>query len=253
MRMSNYLDVKRKHFRFPAYDDDEGVKRETQNKQTFSKDNDWILTEIKEGVTGKRSEESDQRSLRRDPRGKQSNYGHNSQQEKELQRHLQNLPDYGAKRVKDTFATSSKQDLFGANSQRQIIQKNRNQSPQTESTSVKKEYSGRSYFVPKYIPASIIQDEPKEEISTSELVQGMEKKTESYLLFDTEQAAYQVKTDQEPTVKKFKQPQETGLTRSEYRSLNKQGNDKKRSVMERSLKGLIEDGKHGKGAASYFE
>ena len=68
----------------------------------------------------------------------------------------------------------------------------------------------------------------------------MEKPRESYLLFDTEPAAYQVKEGDDPTVRKFNRPQSVGMTRREFRGMNKNGD--KRAVLDRSLEGMIEEG-----------
>ena len=80
----------------------------------------------------------------------------------------------------------------------------------------------------------------------------MAKKQESYLLFDNEPAAYQVKEENDPTVKKFNRPQSVGMTRSEFRANNKKNSDKKRSVLDRSLQGMIEDDQREDSANGYF-
>ncbi len=51
----------------------------------------------------------------------------------------------------------------------------------------------RSYFVPKYVPASIIPDPRESKISEDHLIESMKKTDDSYLLFDTEPTPYQEK------------------------------------------------------------
>ena len=71
--MANYLDVKRKHFRFPAYDDTDGVKLQSEHRPAFSKADDWILTEIKDPVSHSHKEEN--QSLQRKVQSSQRDRG----------------------------------------------------------------------------------------------------------------------------------------------------------------------------------
>ena len=43
--MSKFTDVNRKHYRFPAYKDDEGVKLHNEKRNLFAKDRSWLLTD----------------------------------------------------------------------------------------------------------------------------------------------------------------------------------------------------------------
>ncbi|MBO0426793.1 hypothetical protein ABQE21_10305 [Enterococcus casseliflavus] len=247
--VANYLDVKRKHFRFPAYDDTDGVKLQSEHRPAFSKADDWILTEIKDTVSHSHKEEN--QSLQRKVQSSQRDRGHNVRQKEELANHRANLPQYGKRPVKEQMPTG-KTNFFGKDAKHSSYQVTSKQERAEVASSPKKEYSGRSYFVPKYIPASIIPDEQKPEITSDDLMDAMAKKQESYLLFDNEPAAYQVKEENDPTVKKFNRPQSVGMTRSEFRANNKKNSDKKRSVLDRSLQGMIEDDQREDSANGYF-
>lgn len=248
--LANYLDVKRKHFRFPAYDDQEGVKLQSEHKEVFSQSDDWILTEIKDQPSTSSKEKDSAHSLRRKVPSSHPNYGHSVRQKEELAQHRANLPSYGKRPLQESTPTG-KTNLFG-NDQRRASYKVTSKAERAETpTPTKKEYSGRSYFVPKYIPASIIPEQEKEEITSQELMDSMEKARESYLLFDTEPAAYQVKEGDDPTVRKFNRPQSVGMTRREFRGMNKKNGDK-RAVLDRSLEGMIEEGQSESNKNGYF-
>jgi hypothetical protein len=247
--LANYLDVKRKHFRFPAYDDQDGVKLQSE-KGVFSQSDDWILTEIKDQPNKSTKQPDSTHSLRRKVSSSQTDYGHSIRQKEELAQHKANLPSYGKRPIQESTPTG-KTNLFG-NDQRRTSYKVSTKTERAEKpVSPKKEYSGRSYFVPKYIPASIISEQEKEEVTSHELMESMEKPKESYLLFDTEPAAYQVKEENDPTVKKFNRPQSVGMTRREFRGMNKKKGDK-RAVLDRSLEGMIEEGQSESQKSGYF-
>lgn len=82
--LANYLDVKRKHFRFPAYDDQEGVKLQSEHKEVFSQSDDWILTEIKDQPSTSSKEKDSAHSLRRKVPSSHPNYGHSVRQKEEF-------------------------------------------------------------------------------------------------------------------------------------------------------------------------
>lgn len=245
--MANYLDVKRKHFRFPAYDDADGVKLESEHKPAFSKDNDWILTDIKDTLTRTKVEKE---TIDRKVPSSQRNRGHNVQQKEELAQHRANLPRYEKRPVKEQQPTG-KTSFFGSQAKRSSYQVTSKETKAEPMASPKKEYNGRSYFVPKYIPASIIPDEQKPDISHNDLLDSMTKPRESYLLFDQEPAAYQVKESNDPTVKKFNRPQGVGMTRSQYRAAGKKTGEKK-GLLDRSLQGMIEDDQMDAEKNGYF-
>lgn len=256
--MSKYTDIKRKHFRFPAYDDDEGVKLHRENKRNlFAKDRSWLLTDEAQypqvsqknynkpdGKKFSRSPEhqdKEERTLRRSRRSSAEKSGHSLQQEAELKKHRENLPDY-SKKVKPVVDKAGRTSLFGKEYRRSAhkVRADHDKTIKAEPT-LKRQYSGRSYFVPKYIPASIIPDVKDEAVTDADLMEAMKKPQDSYLLFDTDPSAYQEKKEGDPSVKKFNSPEteELNITREEYQKLDP---DKKNRILDRSLEGLIQEG-----------
>lgn len=264
--MSKFTDVNRKHYRFPAYKDDEGVKLHREKRNLFAKDRSWLLTDEEQGrrnsfgqttaatrpatLFKEPAAEREDRTLRRSRKATTEKQGHTLEQEAELKKHRENLPDY-SKKIQPTTDKVGRTSLFGKEYKRSTYKvKNRHQTP-VETPSLKRQYSGRSYFVPKYIPASIIPDEVKPEVSESELLQSMKKTQDSYLLFDSEPSAYQEKKEGDPAVKKFHTPQEDiTVSRGEFRQMEP---EKKNKVLDKSLQGLIEEGQTEMDKNGYFQ
>lgn len=171
--MGRTNEIKRKHARFPAFSDEQGVKLHSEKAHgTFSKQKNWILTEMEEEPAGKKilpKVERTRHSLRRGIKAEDP-------QQQELNYHRDHLPDYSQAKTGKASGKSSLQ----------------------------KEYSGHSYFVPKYIPASMIPDEKKERISDKELFRSMRKKQEDYLVFDTQTASFQNKQEENSSLHKFR-------------------------------------------------
>lgn len=229
--MGNNNEINRKHFRFPAYSDEAGVKIQREPKYApFSAHESWIITEESNTpfYTKKESVEASLERPRSTRRG-QSKAGHSVQQREELKRHRINLPDYTKRSTIEVTKTGKKQ-LFGETvSQASYLVKEKKAEVVP---SVKREYSGRSYFVPKYIPASIIPDEEPSPITEAELMESMAKPKGSYLLFDNELSPYQERKDHEPSVKKFPSTADL-MTEEEPKK------EKKRMSLARSLDGMI--------------
>lgn len=247
--MNNYNEIKRKNYRFPAYDDKEGVKIQREGKRNlFANDRSWLTpnkTADYQSATSRQSvdktqpagakiqpvakSESAERTLRRSRKETLDKQGLTIRQQTELKKHRDNLPDYNKKITAETDAVG-RTSLFGKEPRKSSL-RNPSATPKEES-SIKREYSGRSYFVPKYIPASVLPDESSEQeakIGKDELLNSLKKPKESYLMFDQEPAAYQEKRGEEPSVKKFPA---TEITEEPV---------KRKGILERGLKGLIQD------------
>lgn len=239
--MNNYNEIKRKNYRFPAYDDKEGVKLHREGKRNlFANDRSWLTprktttdaTPVQEATVPSRSAASDkeERTLRRSRKETLDKQGLTIRQKTELQKHRDNLPDYSKKITAETDAVG-RTSLFGKEPRKSAL---RNPAtPKKTDESLKREYSGRSYFVPKYIPASVLPDESdsKEKVSSEELLSSLKKPQDSYLMFDQEVSAYQEKRNEDPTVKKFPA---TEVAEEEPAT-------KRKGILERGLQGLIND------------
>lgn len=247
--MAQYEEIKRKHFRFPAYSDEAGVKLESNREgSSFSNDESWIITEESGQAPTRREDKGEDRTLRRSHRVSQEKAGQSIKQREELKKHRKNLPDY-TKRYRPEVTSTGKKHLFGEAAPQSTFKVKEKRSEPVAPQRKKGEFT-RSYFVPKYIPASMIPDEPTDKVEKQALESAMAK--DSYLLFDTEPSAFQERKDTDPAVSKFKQPNsEVSMTRSQYRRTSKK--EKKRSVLDQSLEGLIQDETFESESKGYFK
>ncbi|MTD38052.1 hypothetical protein GIX45_05270 [Erwinia sp. CPCC 100877] len=289
--MENLAHIKRKHFRFPAYDDEIGVKLTSGNKRTLF-EQDQLLTET----------DMQPSTLVTDPVNTQmthtqtSSTGHSDEQIADLAWHKSNLPNYMMSHNKIAMP-KAKPNLFG-NMHKRASQSFNNQAASNKTrTSFSKTSANdsRSRFVPKYIPASVIPEPNSSSLSEQELISAMKKDQSSYLLFDEEPTAFQAKGNQDPTVKKFNIPKDTPeipVTRRQYQQIKpdmerfgkedishslprsrkelktaKQNaksqtaygqkvaeaeQEKKRSILDKSLSGIIEDSSMELENSKYF-
>ena len=241
--MKDNQEIKRKHTRFPAYSDEEGVKiQRAEKRNLFSSEENWILTEESETpFYSRKTNSAEIKDLRRSNRSTANKAGQSIRQKEELKRHRSNLPDY-SKRVEMEVTKTGKKQFFGEGPKQAsyLVKEKKSETV----PSVKRQYSGRSYFVPKYIPASIIPDAQDAVITENELLKSMEKPEESYLLFDTDVTPYQERNDEDPSVRKFASKQlveETGAK-----------SKKKKRTLDRSLEGIIEQERDDLTERNYF-
>ena len=262
MPMTHYADIKRKKERFPAFSDEEGVKKRSSETTAnhFVSDDSWIITEqqTESLVVEPETQNADTR-YRRNTKKTIERAGSIGRERETLERFRQSLPTYRQHAIKETTSTG-KTSLFGTKNKQQTSDQAKQVFETPSSThyaankdaSLKKQYTGgRSYFVPKFVPASLIPDEPEKKIEANTLYASMQKKSETYLLFDTKDA-YQEKRPDEPAVKRFKKTEQITMTRNEYKAAIKT-KDKKRNILDHSLNGLIEDGQSQIKENGYFQ
>ncbi|MGX7243709.1 hypothetical protein ACWOC1_02540 [Enterococcus quebecensis] len=223
--MENPTQIKRKHFRFPAYDDELGVKLTSENKRTLFQE-EPVLTQTTTQVktnTPVIDPVMVQPVREKQPMQKNTQHvSHSQEQVAELARHKSNLPNYMMTHNKTT--TKQKNNLFGTMPKKSSYGNDFQNTSGKNKKSVSKNftYDTRSYFVPKYIPASVIPEEKVPMLTEQELATAMKKDQDSYLLFDDEPAAFQVKGDEDPTVQKFNIPKgspEIPVTRRQYQQI----------------------------------
>ncbi|MGG5358687.1 MULTISPECIES: hypothetical protein [unclassified Enterococcus] len=207
-------EVNRKNFRFPAYDDETGVKlNSTQNRVLFEDEADFLTKNDDYQKRNKRTAAVPKPKIRTEEKSyRRSSTKRSAQPKTGLEKHKTNLPGYSSNPIKKAEETRR-------------FEKTSSPAKRTEEKRAAK--PGRSYFVPKYIPASIIPDPKKSMVTEEELLRSMEKSADSYLLFDTEPTPFQEKKDGDPTVRAF--------NRKEKEESRKAG------VLERSLAGMIEE------------
>lgn len=230
--MDTPTQIKRKHFRFPAYDDESGVKLVSENKRTLFQE-EPILTKMGTKIPNQKQKQQSapvidpvdiQPALKKQPTQTNNQHiSHSQEQVAELARHKSNLPNYMMTHNKPT-SPKQKSNLFGSKPNRSSYGIGYQQSSSKNKAGFSKNftYDTRSYFVPKYIPASVIPEEQAPALTEHELAEAMKKDQNSYLLFDDEPAAFQVKGNEDPTVQKFNIPKtspEIPVTRRQYQQI----------------------------------
>ena len=244
--MGNPAQVTRKYFRFPAYDDEVGVKLTSGQKRYLFKDEPSMLQSVDAGeqpptdrqtavvspVTAPTPQPTAKAVAATGPAPKKAsntlNQGHTQEQIEELKKHKRNLPDYSGHRSR-VAERQKKPSLFG-NMHKQS-RENLEAASFNRRTNVRKVTSfgepkkaEQTYFVPTYVPASVIPDPLSEEaiISDQQLLDAMKKTPDSYLLMDSVDTNFQEKRADDPSVQKFNVPKEEPeipLTRRQYQQI----------------------------------
>ncbi|MGK0604841.1 hypothetical protein ACSFCM_06195 [Enterococcus gilvus] len=156
----------RKKSRFPAFDDEAGVKLVQTNQRVLFDGQDDLITNY-------RLEAKDifERPISKVKRVRRVNL--DEEPRRELDHHKANLPMY-----ENEHRESKKVNLFEERKPKETVK------PKATFNS----RNGRSAtpFAPKYVPSSLIPDEPENAVHPRELMQRMEKAKQSYLLFASE-------------------------------------------------------------------
>ncbi|HBL2037569.1 TPA: hypothetical protein LP435_001718 [Enterococcus faecium] len=244
-------EIRRKHFRFPAYDDELGVKLTNDKKRVLFDGQEDLLTEQNQSPFEQMKEfhftNTNTEKIRRKRRA--TNGLKSAPRKENLEKHKGKLPDYTGHYQSEITSTGRKK-LFGDSSRSVRQSETRTESKHTtRNASVDKKVRERSYFVPKYVPASIIPDPRESKISEDHLIESMKKTDDSYLLFDTEPTPYQEKRNGEPSVRTFNRTK----TLEETKQSEEKKSKKSHGILERSLQGLIDDQGNSLGENSYFK
>lgn len=154
----------RKKSRFPAFDDESGVKLVQTNERVLFDGQDDLITSY-------RLEAKDifERPIQTTKRTRHINL--DEEPRRELDHHKANLPTYHGDR-KETKKVS----LFEKRKPKEVIKTTFNTRKGRSATP----------FAPKYVPSSLIPDEPADAVSPNELMRRMEKTRQSYILFAPE-------------------------------------------------------------------
>lgn len=156
----------RKKSRFPAFDDEAGVKLVQTNQRVLFDGQDDLITSY-------RLEAKDifERPMPKTKRTRRVNL--DEEPRRELDQHKANLPMYQGERKE-----SKKVKLFEEHKPKE--------SAKPKSTFNTRNGRSATPFSPKFVPSSLIPDEPADAISPRELMQRMEKSRQSYILFAPE-------------------------------------------------------------------
>lgn len=153
-------EIRRKHFRFPAYDDELGVKLTNDKKRVLFDGQEDLLTEQNQSPFEQMKEfhftNTNTEKIRRKRRA--TNGLKSAPRKENLEKHKGKLPDYTGHYQSEITSTGRKK-LFGDSSRSVRQSETRTESKHTtRNASVDTKVRERSYFVPKYVPASIIPD-----------------------------------------------------------------------------------------------
>ncbi|GAA3022960.1 hypothetical protein [Tetragenococcus solitarius] len=221
--MKDIDQIKRKHSRFPVFSDETGVKIRSERKHPpFSDDEPWILTEASSTPLTKSvlKENKKKRGLRRTKKDTLEKAGLTIQEQNELKKHRKHLPSYSSKNISTYQRTSVKQ----------------NQSVD----SLKRKRDRQSYFASKYVPATASVNKKMHKNSDKELLHSLEKSQDDYLLFETDHSHFQPKN----VLRQFNQNEAVD---------NQQTKEKNSNILNRSLKGMIEEDQNDLKGNGYFK
>lgn len=226
-------EIRRKHFRFPAFDDESGVKLQSEERVLFGGEDDILTTHD--------VEDDLEKHIRRTRKSSAKKVGQSLKQREDLEHHRQNLPNYDKPRNHSRESIKAKTNMFE--------EKNRSENKTHEARieksvpTIKRPQQNHS-FRPKYIPASVIPDDDKNAVTQDELYRGMYKPDSDYLLFDTGYHPYQNEVEQ---VNKFPEESIAQLLDAEPEI------PKKNTRLERSLKGIMTDSQQTLEKTKYFD
>ena len=229
-------EIKRKHFRFPAYDDHIGVKLKNENRRVLFDGQDDLMTDTSDKPLFEQINEFHFEDYSKNEKNPHStvNVRHASTQKANLAKHKQNLPDY--RQSKKTQTKRNSQTNFGytrhasPSEQRPTQEKTKTNH---EVYSIVREENVLILYLSTY-PLRSFLIRRKNKISEEELLASIKKEKNAYLLFETENTPYDGKQ---------------GVKMNQEKSSSK----KTHGVLDRSLEGLINDQGNSLKGNGYFQ
>ncbi|MGM0212634.1 hypothetical protein [Enterococcus sp. AZ109] len=206
--------------RFPAYDDETGVKLNQGSQRVLFDGNDDFITDYK--LDAKEVLERANRHTKRSRRVQLD-----EKPREELARHRVNLPTYETRAHEQRKSSRSlfvEPKQVSDNNRRSLREEKRSSTP----LSLREEKRNATPFKPKYVPKSLIPDEPTDAIPLKELYTSLRNSKQAYLLFDTGEKS------QQPSI----QTRETKSRQS--------------SRLDRSLKGIMNENTEQLEKSKYF-
>ncbi len=234
---------KRRHFRFPAFDDSNGVKLPKKNhRNLFQEDESLNRPHYKSydeeyqavfshGVKApqKAAQTTEPVSERKmtATQTKQTNSVNNAPIESNRLAKIKGEP------IKKSIRPIQK---------REVIKKPTSLTEKAHSIARQEamisNYQGRSYFVPKYIPASTIKKDETPKISRNDVLASLVDSKKNYLLFEhTEEAAYHHKKQEAASVRKFQlyQDRPIPVTRKQFKQIKHDASSYSDEELDRML------------------
>lgn len=268
---------KRKNFRFPAFDDKEGVKLPKSNhrdlfsdefKTPFS-DNRSIAEETEATYEERFHQEAVSEPVMPEP--------YVPTKTEPLKREKRPDFSYQGPPMEDSVIEVKKPVFYSDHraSLEKKLTREKKLDQRANSNAQPGKYKGRSYFVPKHIPASIVPEDVEPTFSKKEIIDRMKKPKASYLILeDNEDRAFQYDEIEKRQISEFEVREEESnipFTRREFKQLKKGSkNDEKvpaitrkkneqpdqmakNNRLEKSLSGIMAEETSQSRASKYFD
>lgn len=219
----------KRNFRFPAFNDEAGVKLPLPRRDLFQKN---LMTDRNVDLTP--VHEPHARRTPENPIVEDTIVPEDRPARRTMPVHAQTF-EPAVKNANNTGAKTRKERYHGLPEKRTMpvggphVKETFNK-PEPASTSYQKpadRYQGRSYFVPKYVPASLIQEEEQHGITNDELMASLKKPRASYLNFtEEEEILAPIEEEKHNFVRDVPESDE---------------HPKKKAALEKSLAGILQD------------
>lgn len=258
---------KRRHFRFPAFDDVEGVKlNEGEGRVLFENEYDNVFK--KETASGfdmtRRTSPGRYHDIPENItlESKPGTFDENKlQKRKEEDTSRKALLNYQGPPIKKTFKEMNK-PMFRQGYVSCLEKKKARESgePLREQRYIpahQQKHQPTKRFVPTHIPKSMIPDDHKEHVSKTDLLASMKKNEKNYLLIDDSDQPFK----EHPIQKKYVSPKrsqktEVPFAKRETHELDEKKNPKMKESshrLEKSLSGIMEEAVAQPVQNKYFE
>ncbi|NRR75369.1 hypothetical protein HRD57_06565 [Tetragenococcus halophilus] len=231
--MKDINQIKRKHSRFPAFSDETGVKLQSEkNHPSFSNDEPWILTEDNDAPLTKTllKQNKKKRGVRRSKKASQEKTGLTKQEENELKEH-KNIYQIILLSIILLLETRIHTQL---------------QKMEVRLNLCKEKNNRRSYFASKYVPATESNNKNEHKNSEKELLSSLKKSQEDYLIFETDDTNFKSKDNSGVHIHKYDRNELSNKEETKPKN-------KKTGILNRSLKGMIEEDTNDLKENGYFQ
>lgn len=197
----------RKNFRFPAFDDETGVKLPKKNPRRLFEE------PVSEGEP-----------QLKDPLETLSNR-HNQPS----RRHTEAPKRYNEPQKKQSILNKKERTPFHQTTlpkKNSLVDEHKTRSASTpaQKAAVISNYQGRSHFVPKHIPASVIQEKPQPRFTKEEILNALKKEKDGYLLLEDPLAtAFENRQRVEKQPLEVKRERPIPVTRQQFKKIKTDG------------------------------
>ncbi|WP_314065478.1 hypothetical protein [uncultured Vagococcus sp.] len=266
---------KRKNFRFPAFDDKEGVKLpKSSGRDLFS---DEFKTPFSENQTVADEPEASEARFQQEAAEPVMPEPYVPAKAEPLKREKRPDFSYQGPPMEESVVEVKKPVFYSDHraSLEKKLTREKKLDQRASSNAQPGKYKGRSYFVPKHIPASIVPEGVEPAYSKKEIIDRMKKPKASYLILeDNEDRSFQYDEIEKREISEFEvREEETTIpfTRREFKQMKKGSkNDEtipaitrkkkeqpdqtgKNTRLEKSLSGIMEEETSQSIANKYFD